>query len=73
MPAAERLLAEYKLRPDQVTGTGPGGRILKEDVARHTETKVTPAAPPDHTAAPPPLPPAQPKPAAQSAADEKMK
>src|SRR5437868_537618 len=62
MPAAERLLAENKLRPDQVTGTGPGGRILKEDVARHTETKVTPAAPPDRTAAPPPLPPAQAKP-----------
>jgi 2-oxoglutarate dehydrogenase E2 component (dihydrolipoamide succinyltransferase) len=66
MPAAERLLAENKLRADQVTGTGPGGRILKEDVARHAETKVTPAAPPDHTAAPPPLPPSQPKAAAQT-------
>jgi 2-oxoglutarate dehydrogenase E2 component (dihydrolipoamide succinyltransferase) len=61
MPAAERLLAENKLRADQVTGTGPGGRILKEDVARHAETKVTPSAPPDHTAAPPPLPSSQPK------------
>jgi 2-oxoglutarate dehydrogenase E2 component (dihydrolipoamide succinyltransferase) len=67
MPAAERLLAENKLRADQVTGTGPGGRILKEDVARHAETKVTPNAPPDHTAAPPPLPAAQPKAASQSA------
>ncbi|HUS36914.1 MAG TPA: 2-oxoglutarate dehydrogenase complex dihydrolipoyllysine-residue succinyltransferase [Verrucomicrobiae bacterium] len=66
MPAAERLLAENKLRADQVTGTGPGGRILKEDVARHAETKVTPAAPPDHTAAPPPLPAAQAKGAPQS-------
>jgi 2-oxoglutarate dehydrogenase E2 component (dihydrolipoamide succinyltransferase) len=35
MPAAERLLAEYGLAPEQVTGTGPGGRLLKEDVARH--------------------------------------
>ena len=68
MPAAERLLAEHKLRPDQVTGTGPGGRILKEDVARHAETKVTPNAPPDHTAAPPPLPSSQPKAAAQPVA-----
>ena len=68
MPAAERLLAENKLRADQVIGTGPGGRILKEDVARHAETKVTPLAPPDHTAAPPPLPPSQPKPAAQTVA-----
>ena len=67
MPAAERLLAENKLRADQVTGTGPGGRILKEDVARHAETKVTPAAPPDHTAAPPPLPSAQAKGAPQGA------
>src|SRR5947199_4589657 len=25
MPAAERLLAENKLRADQITGTGPGG------------------------------------------------
>jgi 2-oxoglutarate dehydrogenase E2 component (dihydrolipoamide succinyltransferase) len=66
MPAAERLLAENKLRADQVTGTGPGGRILKEDVARHAETKVTPAAPPDHTAAPPPLPAAQAKGVPQS-------
>jgi 2-oxoglutarate dehydrogenase E2 component (dihydrolipoamide succinyltransferase) len=66
MPAAERLLAENKLRPDQVVGTGPGGRILKEDVARHVETKVTPTAPPDHTAAPPPLPPQQPKSAPQT-------
>jgi len=56
MPAAERLLAENQLRADQVQGTGPGGRILKEDVARHAETKVTLPAPPDKSAAPPPLP-----------------
>lgn len=62
MPAAERLLAEHQLRPDQVTGTGLGGRILKEDVARHAETKVTVPAPPDKLAAPPPLPPPPPKP-----------
>jgi 2-oxoglutarate dehydrogenase E2 component (dihydrolipoamide succinyltransferase) len=68
MPAAERLLAENKLRADQVTGTGPDGRILKEDVARHAETKVTPAAPPDHTAAPPPLPTTQAKPSATNTA-----
>lgn len=68
MPAAERLLAENKLRPDQVTGTGPGGRILKEDVARHAETKVTVPAPPDRSAAPPPLPASQPKPAASAPA-----
>ena len=32
MPAAERLMKEKQLSPKDVTGTGPGGRILKEDV-----------------------------------------
>jgi 2-oxoglutarate dehydrogenase E2 component (dihydrolipoamide succinyltransferase) len=35
MPAAERALAERGLRPEEVTATGPGGRLLKEDVERH--------------------------------------
>jgi 2-oxoglutarate dehydrogenase E2 component (dihydrolipoamide succinyltransferase) len=34
MPAAEAALDQYHLRPEQVQGTGPGGRILKEDVLR---------------------------------------
>ena len=37
MPAAERLLAEYGLEAGQVTATGPGGRLLKEDVLRYVE------------------------------------
>jgi len=37
MPAAQRALAEHGLRPQEVTPTGPGGRILKEDVIRHLE------------------------------------
>jgi 2-oxoglutarate dehydrogenase E2 component (dihydrolipoamide succinyltransferase) len=32
-PAAARLLAEKGLKPSDVVGTGPGGRILKEDAA----------------------------------------
>ncbi|HLU50474.1 MAG TPA: 2-oxo acid dehydrogenase subunit E2, partial [Planctomycetota bacterium] len=35
MPAARRLLAEHGLHAEDVEGTGPGGRILKEDVLRH--------------------------------------
>ena len=31
MPAAERVLAEKGIAADIVTGTGPGGRVLKED------------------------------------------
>lgn len=32
MPSAERLMEERGLKSDQITATGPGGRILKEDV-----------------------------------------
>lgn len=35
MPAAERLAAEKNVSLSGVRGSGPGGRILKEDVARH--------------------------------------
>lgn len=34
MPAAEEALAEHRLKAEDVHGTGPGGRILKEDVLR---------------------------------------
>src|SRR6185503_10421421 len=34
MPAARRALKERRLTPDEVTPSGPGGRILKEDVDR---------------------------------------
>jgi 2-oxoglutarate dehydrogenase E2 component (dihydrolipoamide succinyltransferase) len=37
MPAAERALAEKGLSVRDIQGTGPGGRILKEDVLRHIE------------------------------------
>lgn len=35
MPAARRLLAEHGLSTTQVAASGPGGRLLKEDVQRH--------------------------------------
>lgn len=40
MPAAQRLLDENKLAASEVTATGPGGRLLKEDVLRHLEGGV---------------------------------
>lgn len=47
MPAAERLLHENGLSADQVRATGPGNRLLKEDVIRHVEnTASAPAATP---------------------------
>src|SRR3954469_21889766 len=48
MPAAERLMAQQNIKPEQVQGTGPGGRILKEDVQRQSasaETVATASAP----------------------------
>jgi len=48
MPAARRALEERGLRPEQVTPTGPGNRLLKEDVlAREAagEEEPAPAAP----------------------------
>ncbi len=43
MPAAERLLHEHNLSADQVQATGPGGRLLKEDVLRHVAAQKTAA------------------------------
>jgi len=38
MPAAQTALAEHHLQATDVRGTGPGGRILKEDVLREAES-----------------------------------
>jgi 2-oxoglutarate dehydrogenase E2 component (dihydrolipoamide succinyltransferase) len=35
MPVAQRALEEHGLRAEEVEPTGPGGRLLKEDVERH--------------------------------------
>jgi 2-oxoglutarate dehydrogenase E2 component (dihydrolipoamide succinyltransferase) len=54
MPAAARAAAEHEVAASEVSPTGPGGRVLKEDVERHvaretdrrTEgTSAPPAAP----------------------------
>ncbi len=48
-PAARRVLAEHGLSPAEVQATGPGGRLLKEDVLRAVEERNTapvPAPPP---------------------------
>ena len=58
MPAAARVLAEKGLEASQVAETGPGGRLLKEDVLRHDAAKAAPPAllepaAPEPEAAPP--------------------
>ena len=44
MPAAQRLLDEHGLRAADVEATGPGGRLLKEDVQRHLDAAASAAA-----------------------------
>jgi len=46
MPAAARLLAERGVDASDVRATGPGGRILKEDVLRHLDAPLTETAAP---------------------------
>lgn len=46
MPAAQTLLDQHGLSASDVTATGPGGRLLKEDVLKHVENKTTASAQP---------------------------
>ncbi len=47
-PVVRRLVAEHDLDPAQITGTGPGGRITRDDVLDHIDRRATgaPAAAP---------------------------
>ena len=44
MPAARKMAAEENLKAEEISGTGRGGRITKEDVAAHAGTKSPPPA-----------------------------
>jgi 2-oxoglutarate dehydrogenase E2 component (dihydrolipoamide succinyltransferase) len=59
MPAAARELAERDLAPQEVPASGPGGRLLKEDVVRHAEAKPVASKAPAAAvvASPPPTKP----------------
>lgn len=46
MPAAARAMAELGLKPEQVEATGPGGRMLKEDVLRAASQSGSQSSPP---------------------------
>jgi 2-oxoglutarate dehydrogenase E2 component (dihydrolipoamide succinyltransferase) len=70
-PVVRKLLAENGISASDVTGTGVGGRITREDVlkvadARHASAPAAPAAPAPAPATPPPAP-AAPAPAAAPA------
>ncbi len=70
-PVVRRLVNEHGLRPEDIQGTGPGGRITRDDVVNHIEH--APAAAPARPAAPaapaaPAPAPAAPAPAAATRA-----
>jgi len=44
-PVVRRLVAEHAINPDQLTGTGPGGRITRDDVLDFIDTKQLAPAP----------------------------
>ncbi|HEX3151213.1 MAG TPA: 2-oxoglutarate dehydrogenase complex dihydrolipoyllysine-residue succinyltransferase [Gemmataceae bacterium] len=67
MPAARRASEEEGIDPATLTGTGKGGRILKEDVqaavgqvSSLSKKDAPPVASPDPKSAPSPLPPTKP-------------
>ena len=64
-PVVRRLVAEHGINPDDITGTGPGGRITRDDVLDHID-RVGQSAPPAAAAAPVAAAPA-PAPAAPAA------
>ncbi|GAB4108050.1 MAG: 2-oxoglutarate dehydrogenase complex dihydrolipoyllysine-residue succinyltransferase [Phycisphaeraceae bacterium] len=41
MPAAQRLIEQNRLNPAEIPATGPGGRILKEDVQAYMEQRAS--------------------------------
>ena len=65
-PVVRRLVNEHGLDPDTITGTGPGGRITRDDVLDHID--ATGAARDDRPAAPAPAPAAPEAPAPAPAA-----
>ena len=69
MPAAQRELSQRGLSASDVQATGPGGRLLKEDVLRH-EGAPAPAAQAPAPAAKAAPAPAAPKPATPGGARE---
>jgi len=67
-PLAARLAEDNKLDLQQVKGSGPGGRVTKDDVTSYLGQSAPPPAPPAVPAAPSPAPAAAaPKPAPPAA------
>jgi pyruvate dehydrogenase E2 component (dihydrolipoamide acetyltransferase) len=66
-PLARHIAAEHNLDVSQIAGTGPGGRILRDDVTAYLAVPQTPTQAPAPSQTPQ-VPQAQPAPAPQTAA-----
>lgn len=55
-PVVRRLVTEHNLNVDSIAGTGPGGRITREDVLDHIDKIANGSAPAAVAAAPAPRP-----------------
>ncbi len=49
MPAAQRMMEQHHVAAEKVQPTGPGQRVLKEDVARVLDQPVAPTSPPQQS------------------------
>jgi len=56
MPAARRVLSEAGVDPLRVPGTGPGGRVTKEDAQRAASSGLRDSPPPAAAVPTPPVP-----------------
>jgi 2-oxoglutarate dehydrogenase E2 component (dihydrolipoamide succinyltransferase) len=70
-PAVRGLIEEHKLDPARIGGTGPGGRITKEDVLRHVARAAAPQSAATNSPVAAPAPPRPPKAPAGTAAPER--
>ncbi len=68
-PSAKKMMAEANLTPDQVTGTGKDGRIMKEDVQKALASPMPPSA----EAPTPPATPRAPVAAEDAGREERVK
>jgi 2-oxoglutarate dehydrogenase E2 component (dihydrolipoamide succinyltransferase) len=59
-PVARRIAEEQGVRVAEIAGSGPGGRVTKQDIQSHVEKQKPIAAPPAEAA--PAQPPAEPSP-----------
>jgi len=72
-PAVQKLVEEHDLDPDQIKGTGKGGRLTKADVLSHLESAdgpTTPEAEPTPEAGPAAPTPSRPSPTKPEVSDE---